>query len=105
MTLPQAIPSTRAATARSRGLALLEDDEPKDLEEAREHAREAWAEDAKGRGSLSRKRWLDSIFELADTCARHEDPASPCGERSLRWQALLAHDRVRASPPPTAQGR
>ena len=55
-----------------------------DLEEAREHAREAWAEDAKGRGSLSRKRWLDSIFELAGTCARHEDPASPCGARSLR---------------------
>jgi len=49
------------------GLALLEDDEPQDVEEAKQQAREAWEEDSRGRETLTRKRWLDSIFELADT--------------------------------------
>lgn len=30
-------------------------------------ARDAWEEDSHGRETLTRKRWLDSIFELADT--------------------------------------
>lgn len=47
------------------GLALSEADEGADVEEARENAELAWAEDSKGRDTLSRKRWLDTVFELA----------------------------------------
>ena len=48
------------------GLALTEEDEGADLTEAQENAEQAWQEDSKGRGMLSRKRWLDTVFELAD---------------------------------------
>ena len=48
------------------GLALSEEDEGSDVAEAQENAEHAWAEDSKGRDTLSRKRWLDTIFELAD---------------------------------------
>lgn len=31
-----------------------------------ENAEQAWQEDSGGRDMLSRKRWLDTVFELAD---------------------------------------
>ena len=63
--------SRYVAIVTKMGLALLEDDEPHDIEEARQNAREAWQDDSRGRQTLSRKRWLDSVFELADTvCIR-----------------------------------
>ena len=48
------------------GLALSEEDEGADLDEAMENAEQAWQEDSGGRDMLSRKRWLDTVFELAD---------------------------------------
>ena len=55
------------------GLALLEEDERGERDEAAnvaeayQQAAEAWTEDSRGRSTLSRSRWQDSLFELADT--------------------------------------
>lgn len=53
------------------GVALLEEDEAEDGEsallEARELAAGSWLEDAKGKSTLRKRAWLDSMFELADT--------------------------------------
>ena len=65
--------SRYVAIMTKMALALLEDDEPKDIQEARKQARESWSEDAGERATLSRKRWLDSIFELADTWTESVD--------------------------------
>ena len=52
-------------------LALLEEDEREDpdkaLQECRDLANEAWESDAKGADTLPKHKWLDSLFELADT--------------------------------------
>ena len=51
-------------------LALLEEDEreeDKAMEECKALALEAWESDAKGADTLPKHKWLDSLFELADT--------------------------------------
>ena len=81
------------------GLALSEEDEGHDIEEARQNADEAWVDDARGGKELSRKRWLDTLFELADTvrCSQWNTPllTSPIHCETL----LLASTPPRTSLP------
>ena len=51
------------------GMALMEEcerasDPQDDIAEARSEAEESWLEDAKGSKTLSKKKWLDALFEL-----------------------------------------
>ena len=97
-------------------LALLEDDEPRDLEDARQQACEAWDEDSRGHHTLSRMRWLDSIFELADTWTKtvenveyaaflralfdrtaRKEAAGELGDAMIEWRD---DDGVLPLPPP-----
>ena len=61
------------------GLALLEDDErtelASDVVEARENAEAAWRDDSRGAGEIAKAKWLDSLFELADTWTMGVDAA------------------------------
>lgn len=51
------------------GMALMEEcerssDPQDDISEARSEAEESWLEDSKGSKTLSKKKWLDALFEL-----------------------------------------
>ena len=51
--------------------ALMEEcerasDPQDDIAEARSEAEESWLEDAKGSKTLSKKKWLDALFELGE---------------------------------------
>ena len=96
-------------------LALLEADEREDpeasLEECRQLANEAWDSDAKGAETLPKHKWLDSLFELADTwtvgVAAQEYATFLASlfyrtaEREKRTRAIVfrSDDEVKAMPP------
>ena len=96
-------------------LALLEADEREDpeasLDECRQLANEAWDGDAKGAETLPKHKWLDSLFELADTWTvgieAHEYAKflaslfHRTAEREKRTRAIVFRpdDKVEAMPP------